>query len=288
MVFHVLKTINNNIVSCLDENNQEHIIMGRGLGFGVKQGEVIDQERVEKVFSISNPANLEQLKDLLARCPQPQVEFCTELIQYATQVLDHPLNEGIYLTLCDHICFAIRRAESGMGFTNALHTEVRLFYPQEYNIGCYALTEIQRRFHVTLPQDEAASIALHLVNAEHEMSLGITLKVTQALGQMLHILESNDKFQLDRTTIYYDELVIHLKFLALDLYSPRGTHQMDDRFSDLIMQAIPQDYHLAEVLTKELEQACGKELSKEQKAYLAVHLHRINTAKEGVKEHGII
>ena len=115
MVFHVLKTINNNIVSCLDENKQEHIVMGRGLGFGVKQGAVIDQERVEKVFSISNPANLEQLKDLLARCPQPQVEFCTELIQYATQVLDHPLNEGIYLTLCDHICFAIRRAESGMG-----------------------------------------------------------------------------------------------------------------------------------------------------------------------------
>ena len=92
MVFHVLKTINNNIVSCLDENKQEHIVMGRGLGFGVKQGAVIDQERVEKVFSISNPANLEQLKDLLARCPQPQVEFCTELIQYATQVLDHPLN----------------------------------------------------------------------------------------------------------------------------------------------------------------------------------------------------
>lgn len=288
MVFHVLKTINNNIVSCLDENKQEYIVMGRGLGFGVKQGAVIDQERVEKVFSISNPANLEQLKDLLARCPQPQVEFCTELIQYATQVLDHPLNEGIYLTLCDHICFAIRRAESGMGFTNALHTEVRLFYPQEYNIGCHALTEIQRRFNVTLPQDEAASIALHLVNAEHEMSLGITLKVTQALGQMLHTLESNDKFHLDRTTIYYDELVIHLKFLALDLYSPRDTLPADEQFSDLIMQAFPQDYHLAEILTKELETACGKELSKEQKAYLAVHLHRINKGKEGVKEHGTI
>lgn len=288
MVFHVLKTINNNVVSCLDEAKQEHIVMGRGLGFGVKQGELVDQARVEKIFSITNPANLEQMKDLLARCPQPQIDFCTELIQYANQVLEHPLNEGIYLTLCDHICFAIRRAESGIGFTNALHTEVRLFYPQEYNIGCHALSEIQRRFQVSLPQDEAASIALHLVNAEHEMSLGITLKVTQALGQMIHTLESNESFQMDRSTIYYDELVIHLKFLALDLYSPRGAHQPDPAFTQLVRNVLAQEYHLAEVLTNDLEVACGKHLSEEQKAYLAVHLHRINNGKEGVKEHGTV
>ena len=288
MVFHVLKTINNNIVSCLDEDDQEHIVMGRGLGFGVRQGEKINQERVEKVFSITNPANLEQMKDLLARCPQPQIEFCTELIRYANQVLDHPLNEGIYLSLCDHISFAIRRAEAGMNFANALHTEVRLFYPQEYNIGCHALSEIQRRFHVSLPQDEAASIALHFVNAEHEMSLGITLKVTQALGQMVNTLESNPDFQVDRSTIYYDELVIHLKFLALDLYSPRNTHQPDLAFTKLVKEALSQEFYLAEVLTRELETACGKQLSEEQKAYLAVHLHRINKGKEGVKEHGTV
>lgn len=280
MVFRVLKSINNNIVSCLDENQQEHIVMGRGLGFGIKPGQLIDQARVEKVFSITNPDNLDQLTELLSRCPPSQLEFCAELVEYANQVLDHPLNEGIYLTLCDHVCFAIRRAQSGLGFTNALHTEVRLFYPQEYNIGCHALTEIQRRFGVSLPQDEAASIALHLVNAEHEMSLGITLKVTQALGQMLHTLEFNQNFHMDRSTIYYDELVIHLKFLALDLYSARNTPVPDEAFSNLIQNAFPQDYYLAEVLTEELEEACGNRLSKEQKAYLAVHLHRTNTAKK--------
>lgn len=288
MVFHVLKAINNNIVSCLDEARQEHIVMGRGLGFGVKQGQLIDQARVEKIFSITNPDNLDQLKDLLARCPQPQVEFCAELVEYANQVLDYPLNEGIYLTLCDHVCFAIRRAQSGLSFTNALHTEVRLFYPQEYNIGCHALTEIQRRFDVSLPQDEAASIALHLVNAEHEMSLGITLKVTQALGQMLHTLESNENFRVDRSTIYYDEFVIHLKFLALDLYSPRKANFRDVQFAEMIMRAMPDDFRLAEVLTSDLEIACGNRLTKEQKAYLAVHLHRINTAKEGVNENGTV
>ena len=70
-----------------------------------------------------------------------------------------------------------------MSFTNALHTEVRLFYPKEYAVGCYALAEIQRRFQVELPEDEAASIALHLLNAEYENSLGITMQVTQALGR---------------------------------------------------------------------------------------------------------
>ena len=281
-----VKVYNNNAVSAVQPDGREVVLVGSGVGFAKKPGDTIDERKIEKTYYIQSEFQTKFLQ-LMKDAGPDAIRAAEDILKYA-RGKGLELKDQLLVSLIDHICFAIRRAESGMGFTNALHTEVRLFYPQEYNIGCHALTEIQRRFNVTLPQDEAASIALHLVNAEHEMSLGITLKVTQALGQMLHTLESNDKFHLDRTTIYYDELVIHLKFLALDLYSPRDTLPADEQFSDLIMQAFPQDYHLAEILTKELETACGKELSKEQKAYLAVHLHRINKGKEGVKEHGTI
>ena len=45
----VLKSINNNVVSCLDENGREWIAMGRGLGFSLRAGDKIDQTKVEKL-----------------------------------------------------------------------------------------------------------------------------------------------------------------------------------------------------------------------------------------------
>ena len=49
MSFQVMKTINNNVVSCQDECGCEYIAMGRGLGFGVKAGQTIRREQAEKM-----------------------------------------------------------------------------------------------------------------------------------------------------------------------------------------------------------------------------------------------
>ncbi len=278
MSFQVLKTINNNVVSCQDEHGCEYIAMGRGLGFGVKAGQTIEREQAEKMFRITGRDNMERLSNLFASLPHDQVEFCTELIEYASKALDRKLNESIFYTLSDHVCFAIQRIKNGMSFTNALHTEVRLFYPKEYAVGCYALAEIQRRFQVELPEDEAASIALHLLNAEYENSLGITMQVTQALGEMLHVLEHHPAFQTDRSSLYFDELIVHLKFLALDQFSPQCPTSGESHFAQLISRAFPEDFRLAGIVTQPLEKASGRALTPEQLAYLTVNLHRIHRA----------
>ena len=279
MEFQILKTINNNIVSCLDSHGREHILMGRGLGFGRKAGQTIGQDQVEKIFSITDEANLERFKELLSRLPRRQVEFCTELIPYACEVLGHSLNESVCYTLCDHICFAIERVKNGMAFTNALHTEVRLFYPREYGVGSYAVSEIARRFQVQLPEDEAASIALHLVNAEYVTSFGITMQVTQALGEMVQLLRTSTEFKMDESSIYFDEFLIHLKFLALSLFSHYEEPVSDNPFFDSVAAALPREYHWAGILTETLEKASGQKLTQQQKAYLAINLHRIHPTK---------
>ena len=275
MRFRVLKTINNNIVSCLDENNREHIVMGRGLGFGMRTGQEIPEEQAEKIFRITNRSDLERVKELFASLPHEQLEVCTELIQYACDTLKRKLNDSIYYTLSDHICFAIQRVQKGLCYTNALSTEVRLFYPQEYAIGCHALAEIERRLGVHLPEDEAASIALHLVNAEYETSLGITLEVTHALAEIIEILEKHPRFREVQDSIYYDELMIHLKLLALSLFSHRRDIRKESGFVQTIAVAFPDASAFAATLGLCLEKASGEKITPEQQAYLTVNLHRV-------------
>ena len=123
----ILKAINNNVVSCMDAAGQELVVMGRGLGFNARPGEAPDPAKIEKIFRMENQQETDRLKHLLANLPPEQIELCTRIIAYATETLNKRLNENVYLTLTDHVCFAISRKQQGACFENELLPEVPLY-----------------------------------------------------------------------------------------------------------------------------------------------------------------
>ena len=48
IVMKVLKTFNNNIALVEDSFRQEMILMGKGIAFGLKKGDSIDNSKIEK------------------------------------------------------------------------------------------------------------------------------------------------------------------------------------------------------------------------------------------------
>ena len=113
------KVINNNVVSAL-ENGREVVVMGRGIGFQLRAGMDIPGELIEKVFRLDNPGVMDQFKSLVQKLPPERLQISAEVIQYAKGVMNKKLNHNIYLTLTDHINFAIERYQKKMLFSNPL------------------------------------------------------------------------------------------------------------------------------------------------------------------------
>lgn len=274
----VEKSINNNIVSCLDDSGCELIVMGRGLGFHCKPGTPLRPELVEKVFHLENPQQIDRFKDLVRNLPPIYLQLCTKIVDYAADVLNIHLRESIYLTLTDHIYFAVSQLKKGLSFHNALEYEVRTFYPQEYAVGCRALALIQNELDVTLPDDEAASIALHLVNAESDNFLQDTLRTTQALHDILDLLIERISFQEDNP--YYDELAVLIKFLVQRCFSNTFSTQDDPLLTQLIRTHCPDAFSVAQDIVHLLEQSSGHEIPAVETACLAVHIRRAHHAAD--------
>ena len=182
------RIINNNVVSALDEDGKEIVVMGNGIGFGKKKGQTCDENRIEKVFHMEDERVLSQFKDLLAKLPLEYIQVSYDIISYAKQELGVKLNQNVYITLTDHISFALERLSDGMTFTNALHSEIRRFYPTEYSVGIHALHLIKEKTGISLPEDEAASIALHLVNAELNLQMRDIWVLTNMIGKMMDVI----------------------------------------------------------------------------------------------------
>ena len=185
----IQKVINNNVISAYDENQQEVVIMGKGIGFKAHMGDAIDESRIEKVFRIENEKLSRQFQEILENIPLEHMQLTSDIITYAKKNLNVQLNQSIYITLTDHINFAIQRQAQGIQLKNALLWEIKKFYHQEYLMGKYAIDLLNEKLGTKFSEDEAGFIALHFVNAEYDTTINDTFAMTNMIQGILELVK---------------------------------------------------------------------------------------------------
>ncbi len=273
-IMNIKKIINNNIVSSADSDGRELIVMGKGIGFGKKAGQEIDSAMVEKIFRMDDEDSLEQFKKLLANLPLEYVQLSNDIISYAKTSIGIKLNQNVYLTLIDHISFTIDRFKKGTSFSNALLEEIKLFYPKEYLVGKYALRLIKEKTDLQMSDDEAASIALHLVNAEYNSNLSDTFHMTEMIREMVEHIE--EKFpQFRANSMHKDWLVSNLKYMAHRLMKfPAAPQNTDEEFFSVVRRYCGEEYELVDEMNDFLKKEYGCSMTEEEKIYLAISIRR--------------
>jgi len=271
------KVINNNIISAYEKSGAEVIVMGRGIGFKKKQGEVVPADQISKIFRIKSRTLAEQFKELLANMPLERVRISDEIISHAKDHLKLKLNQSIYVTLTDHINFAIERVSQGIEPQNALLWEIKRFYPQEFQLGIYALELIQDRLGILLPEDEAGFIALHFVNAEYGTDIRDAVKFPDQMQAIVDIVERELGILLDESSLHYERFMTHIKFLIQRIYRKELLSSEDRELSLMMQRKYPREYQCSVKVAEYIMQATGCRLSEEEIMYLSVHIRRVST-----------
>lgn len=184
----IYKIINNNIISAKDENELEVILMGKGLGFNKKKGDLVEKEKIEKTYHLDNKTHLERLINLLSSIPIEHIDLCLDIVSHIQDKFDYKLNENIYISLTDHISFAIKRREKGYIFTNPLLHEVRNIYKQEFDLGLYAVNYLNKNLNINFDEHEASSIALHIVDAEYDRNPSEIVSQIEDIKEIIKII----------------------------------------------------------------------------------------------------
>lgn len=275
------KVINNNLIRAFDENNKEVLVMGCGLGFQKKIGQLVDKSKIEKIYFLDNKNDSNRLMTLLSEIPLEIIQASNEIISYAKYSLGRKLNDNIYISLTDHISFAIERAKQGINFKNALLWEIKRFYNHEFLIGREAIQIIKKRLGVDLPEDEAASIALHIVNAQlNSTNMNETLDITKMIQNTINIVKYHYKLDLDEYSIHYERFITHLKFFSQRIFSGKVIHEEDSNLCELMKKRYKEAYECVYKIEKYINKEFNHDLTEEERMYLAVHINRVTKQNE--------
>ena len=276
-VMKISKIINNNVVSTFDEDGREVVVMGRGVGFKAKEGMAVNEAKVEKIFRLDSQTSMDQFKELVVNLPIEHVQISAEIISYAKSVLNRPINPNVYITLTDHINFALERFKQKMMFSNPLIHEVKSFYHAEYLIGEYAIAMIRRDLGVMLPVDEAASIALHIVNAEYDAPMRDTIDITNLIQQVSEVVIEYFNIQIDEDSLSSERFITHLRFLAQRIFTGEHMESDNPEFQEMIAKMYPEEHVCSQKVQVLIDQKYGHKMTEEEAAYLALHIKRIRT-----------
>lgn len=273
----ISRILNNNVVIVCDENQNEKVVCGKGLAYRKKNGDEINPEDINKVFVLEDKIQSRQFQKIVAEIPLKHLEVASEIIEMIKMELGKKLNDTIYITLSDHIHTAIERFLQGVLIKSPMKWDVKRFYEQEYRLGLQALEIIHREFKIMLPEDEAAFIALHIVNSEMEDSdIQKVVKITKIMQEVTNIVKYTFSIEFDTESLDYYRFITHLRFFAQRLIN--NTTYNSDSQNDLL-EIVKEKYAMSYKCTKKVSEFILRkyqyELSEEEMLYLTIHIERI-------------
>lgn len=270
----IVKVINNNVVSSLDERGREVVVMGKGIGFQKKSGDEIEKARIEKIFSLPQEST-NRFEELVSDIPYEHMELAEEIIRYAGLHLGKKLNKNIYITLTDHLNYAIERTRQNICLQNAFLWEIRKFYAPEYEAGAHALELVEKKVGVELPKDEAGFIALHIINAEMDADMEQAMALPGMMRDILNIIRYAMGQELDEESLSYERLVTHLKFYLQRIVKRTGYPEGDEQMRRAIQKSCPEEAACARRIGDFVKKKLGYETPEEELMYLTLHISRV-------------
>lgn len=278
------KLLNNNTVISVDpKTNKEVILVGCGIAFNKKIGQAIDEDKIEKTFIIENKRMGNKLKKLINQIPDGIFELSHIIICRASKELNRNLDKQVYISLSDHIAFAIKRYKKNILVKNHFLYEIRRIHKDEYKVALWAVEYLNEKLNINLPEDEAAFIALHLVNAAGNDTSKESLESTNIIRGILNIIRYYYSVEFNEDDLNYDRLLTHLKFFAKRVLTETQHQKSDGTLIELAEKNYSEAFDCALKIRYYVENNYSYQVNNDEIVYLTIHIHRvINVLRENI------
>ena len=277
---NIIRIYNNNVVVTLDNDNDEMIVIGKGIGFQKKIGDIVNIEKVERIFTLKDKKVQSKLEELVKHIPDIYLEICEKIVTMIHSTSDIELNESIYVALTDHISLSLEREKQGIILENPFEFEIEELYREEYKLAIKAAEIIDRELNIKISKNEIAFITLHIVNANQNQNIERTMKITQMIKDITEIIERYTYSEFDRNSFIYNRFIRHLKFFLRRTLERKNIKE-EDYFYKIVAMKFPITFQCVSEICDYVEKKTSISVTDTEKGYLMYHLVNITKEKEG-------
>lgn len=271
----VIKALNNNMV-IIKEQGVEKILLAKGIGFNKKFGDILeDNLEVDKVFSIEDKKNQENLKEVYNRVDGEFVAICEEALAEISEELGEELNETIHIGLIDHLAIAMKRLKNKEQINNPFIVEIETLYSVEFEMAKKIVNKLQDKYEIDFPEGEIGFITLHIHSARNGKMLSNSIKYSYLSNKIIIYIEEKFNSKIDKRSLDYARFLSHVRFTIERVLTDTV---LKNDLTEIIKKSYPISYEIAEGASKIIEETLDKKVCDDEVAYIAMHVERFRVA----------
>ena len=183
-MFRIVQVLNNNVALVKNEQDEQAVVMGLGIVFQKKKGDLITPSKVEKVFLLKTEESKENFLTLLKNILLDILTVTYNMIDDLVAKYHFPVQEYLYVTLTDHVYLVYQKLLKGAHQESHL-PDISAAYVTEFQMAQETVAILSQKLSVTFPEDELGRIAIHFINAKREGEVTPSFQISRTK----HILE---------------------------------------------------------------------------------------------------
>ena len=266
--------INNNVVITKNKKGKETVVIGKGIGFNGKKGD-IDDNKIIKTFMLNDEKEKNSFSLMIDEIPYDIIEFGIEICDFITSRCSKKVSKRILLPLVDHLSTTIERYRTGISLKSELLWDIKYLYQEEYEIAVEVWKLMNEKFNIKVDFNEACYITLHIVNSEMDLDIKDAYKATAIIDTSVKIIEKHFKISLKNESLDFQRFITHLQFFAKRMIQNTLLSNDDMKMLLFMKEEYTEEYECAMVIKNKIQEKMKVDIDERECVYLAIHISRL-------------
>lgn len=280
-MYRVRKALNHNTLIAISmENNQEYLVIGKGIGFGKKVSERFEiPENIEcTVYSLHEQTERGKAMDLIKGIEPVYLEIAGKVLAKSEEVFGK-IDKRILFPMADHIAFAVQRIRANEQISNPLTDDIRALFHMEYKTAECVKDILWEMLQVEIDEHEIGYIALHIHSAIEDENVALSMQIAMAVRECIRMIEEETGQTIDVMSLSYNRLMNHIRYMVARAIKGE---KLKLNMNDYMSVKFPKSFWMATEVCKQLEKQLHRTspLDEVEIGYLAMHIERVLMDKE--------
>ena len=277
MSYRITKILNHNSFMGIEsKNDQECLIMGKGVAFGKKVGQTVSVTGDARVYSLKELTDRGEAKDIIKSVSPLCLELANEVLDQAEEEFGK-VDRSILFTMADHLDFAVRRIQNGEQISNPLTDDIRIMFYKEYKVAGCIRDLLKEKLGIRIDEHEVGYIALHVHSAIVDENVSQAMEIARTVRECICMVEEETGKSIDVMSLSYNRLMNHVRYMVA-----RAIHgeKLKMSLNDYMSVKFPGPYMTAEKICRKMEKSLKLPIPDIEIGYLAMHLERMMDREE--------
>ena len=277
MSYRITKILNHNSFMGIEsKNDQECLIMGKGVAFGKKVGQTVSVTGDARVYSLKELTDRGEAKEIIKSVSPLCLELANEVLDQAEEEFGK-VDRSILFTMADHLDFAVRRIQNGEQISNPLTDDIRIMFYKEYKVAGCIRDLLKEKLGIRIDEHEIGYIALHVHAAIVDENVSQAMEIARTVRECICLVEEETGESIDVMSLSYNRLMNHVRYMVA-----RAIHgeKLKMSLNDYMSVKFPGPYMTAEKICRKMEKSLKLPIPDIEIGYLAMHLERMMDREE--------